>query len=64
MGVLDGAVRAEGLENIEGCVKDTEAFFSDVLSAVQDFEKKSPAGVTSGIKKLGDALNDVKDGIK
>lgn len=64
MGVLDGAVRAEGLENVEGCIKDSEAFFSDALSAVQDFEKKSVSGVTSGIKKLGAALRDAKDAIK
>lgn len=34
MGVLDGAVRAEGLENVEECIKDSEGFFSDILSAV------------------------------
>jgi hypothetical protein len=63
MGILYGAINAEGLENIEGCIKDTDSFFQDVLSAVQDFEKKSASGMSAGIKKLGDAINDVKDGI-
>jgi hypothetical protein len=62
-GILYGAVDAEGLENIEGCIKDTDAFFKDILSAVKDFEKKTPAGMADGIKKLGDAVLEIKDDI-
>jgi hypothetical protein len=63
MGILYGAVQAEGLENINGCIEDTEKFFKDVLSAVQDFETETASGMSAGIKKLGDAIMDVKDGI-
>ena len=63
-GILVGAVEAEGLENIEGCIKDSEHFFDDVLDAVQDFEKHTASGKIAGMKKLGDALHDVMGGVK
>jgi hypothetical protein len=64
MGMLYGAVEAEGLEHVEGCIKDSDIFFQDVLSAVQDFEKKTVAGMSAGIKKLGEAFHEAQDGIK
>jgi hypothetical protein len=63
MGILYGAVNAEGLENIEGCIKDTDAFFQDILIAVEDFEKKSVSGMSAGIKMLADATLAIKDDI-
>lgn len=63
MGILYGAVEAEGLENIEGCIKDTDKFFQNILMAIQDFELKSAVGMAAGINKIGDAIYDVSDDI-
>ena len=54
-GLLEGAVEAEGLENIKSCLTDTEALYGDIDAAVIDFEKKTSAGVQDGLAKLGDA---------
>ena len=63
-GILEGAVNAEGLENIEGCIKDTESVYKDVEEAVADFEKKTPDATAEGIKLLGEAIVALKDDIK
>jgi len=48
-GILYGAVDAEGLDNIEGCIKDTELVYKDLEEAVQDLEKGTAASVIAGI---------------
>lgn len=64
IGVLEGAVDAEGLENIEGCVKDTETLYSEVEAAVKDFEKHTAEGTIEGLKMLGQAVVEIKEDIK
>lgn len=59
-GILVGALNAEGLSNIENCIKDSRIVFDDVEEAVQDFEKKTAAGSTAGLAKVGDAVMEIK----
>eukprot|EP00355_Strombidium_rassoulzadegani_P003039 CAMPEP_0168612918 /NCGR_PEP_ID=MMETSP0449_2-20121227/3173_1 /TAXON_ID=1082188 /ORGANISM="Strombidium rassoulzadegani, Strain ras09" /LENGTH=186 /DNA_ID=CAMNT_0008653515 /DNA_START=3 /DNA_END=563 /DNA_ORIENTATION=- len=63
-GILEGAVDAEGLDNIEECLVDTETIVQDAEEAVADFEKKNAAGIAAGLEKLGDAVMEMKDEIK
>jgi dihydroxyacetone kinase DhaKLM complex PTS-EIIA-like component DhaM len=51
-GVLKGAVQAEGLQNIESCVKDSEEIVGDVYHAVKDFEKKDKKDALAGLKLI------------
>merc|ERR1739838_1117435 len=43
-GILEGAIEAEGLDNLEKCIKDITTVVEDVEEAVQDFEKKTTSG--------------------
>ena len=60
VGVLKGAVEAEGLDNIENCVKDSGDIVVDVYDAVMDFTKGDEKDVLNGIEELGKAVLEIK----
>jgi len=64
IGILEGAINAEGLENIEECITDTETFYGEVETAVKDFEKHTAEGTVEGLKILGEAVMQIKGDIK
>ena len=55
-GVLRGALQAEGLDNLTNCLTEVETIGYDAEEAIQDFEKKTKAGVFAGIKEVGKML--------
>lgn len=55
-GILWGAVEAEGLDNIKGCIQGAELIFDDVKAAMQDFEEETPEGTIAGLKELADTI--------
>lgn len=63
-GILVGAVKAEGLEHIEDCVKDGDKIILDTYHAVQDFEKKDPADIAKGLALMGEVVKEIPAAVK
>lgn len=63
IGILAGAVNAEGLDNIKNCLHDDKIIIGDVMSAIPHFEKKDAKDVLEGIKLIGDAVSHIPSAI-
>jgi len=59
-GILVGALKAEGLDSIENCIKDSEIVFSDVKDGIQLIEKETASDVLAGLKKIGAGVVEIK----
>lgn len=51
-GILIGALKAEGLDNIVNCEQGIEVIALDIEAVVKDFEHRTRASVLDGMKKL------------
>merc|ERR1712051_280116 len=58
-GVLFGALKAEGITDIETCVKDVSPLVTDLETAFKDFEDGSFHKIAAGIDELGHFLAQV-----
>lgn len=56
MGVLQGALQTEDLDDYVTCIQDSESVVLDVEDAIENFEKKNISGVTKGLSDIADAL--------
>lgn len=63
-GVLQGALHAEGFDDINTCIQDAEHLFSDAEVAYNDFKAGVASNVINGIKELADMLKVVKSGMQ
>ena len=59
-GILMGAVKAEGLDNIMNCIHDSEVVVSDVSSAIGDFKKHDAKETLAGLKKLASGVFEIR----
>lgn len=48
-----GAIKAEGLDNIENCINDTIQIVDEVEIAIDDFKKDTASATLDGLKHLG-----------
>lgn len=48
-GILQGAIKAEGLDNIENCIKDSEIIIEDTAAAIKYFKKGDKIDVLKGL---------------
>ena len=55
-GVLFGALKTEGITDIETCVKDVSPLVTDLEAAFKDFEAGSFHKIAAGIDELGKFL--------
>merc|ERR1719183_2522201 len=55
-GFLEGALEAEGFDDIEHCIKDAESVITDAEAAIKDFEQKSAKGVLAGLKEVAQMM--------
>ena len=62
-GILMGAVKAEGLDNIQSCIADSKTIVSDVSEAIADFKKKDPADTLAGLKVLAGTVKEIKSAV-
>lgn len=62
-GVLLGAVKAEGLDNMETCLTGPEIILNDVQIAIKDFKGDNAADTLDGLKHLAVAVAEMKDEI-
>lgn len=62
--MLEGAINAEGLDNIKSCISDSEKIFADVEGAVIDLEKHTAADTIAGLKLIAAAVIEMKSEIK
>lgn len=58
MGALDAEFGS--LSGLRDCITDAEHIYTDITTAVKDFEKKTIAGDIDGIKELAKLLGDTK----
>ena len=63
-GILMGAIKAEGLDNIESCINDTIQIVDNVEIAVDDFKKNSASATLDVLEHLYHAIMGIKDEIK
>jgi len=56
-----GAVKAEGLDNIENCINDTIQIVDEVEIAIDDFKKDTASATLDGLKHLGQAVMGIKN---
>jgi len=56
-GILMGAVKAEGLENMSKCFSGPMPIIDAVKDAIEDFEKKSVDDTIHGLQEIGLAVN-------
>ena len=63
-GIIMGAAKVEGLDNIMDCVSDAEAIYQKSELAVAQFKQHSASSTIEGIKELGDVIDEVADAIK
>merc|ERR1740117_218103 len=63
-GILKGALKAEGFDDINSCISDAETIFKDAEEAFADFKTKDVTKIVAGIEKLADLLQHVKAGMK
>jgi len=59
-GILVGALKAEGLDSIENCIKDSEIVFSDIKDGITLLKKEDAADVLAGLKKIGSGVVEIK----
>jgi len=59
-----GAIKAEGLDNIESCINDTVQIVDNVEIAVDDFKKNTASATLDGLEHLYHAITGMKDEIK
>lgn len=62
-GILQGALDAEGFDDINSCIQDNEVVFQDAEEAYLDFTSKDFKKITEGVKKVADLLTHVKTGM-
>jgi len=62
-GILQGALNAEGFDDINECIKDNEVVFQDAEEAYLDFTSKDYKKITEGVQKVADLLTHVKSGM-
>ena len=60
-GLLKGALKAEGLDNIENCINDTIQIVDNVEIAIDDFKKNSASATLDGLEHLAHAIMGMKD---
>jgi hypothetical protein len=58
-----GAVNAEGLENIQNCIKDGETIFGDVKTGIQLLQKGDAADELKGLETIGAGIFEIKAAI-
>ena len=58
-GVIFGALKTEGITDIETCVKDVSPLVTDLEAAFKDFEDGSFHKIAAGIDELGHFLTQV-----
>ena len=61
--IVAGMLKGAGIQNVEGkiaCMKDVEAIYADVETAVEDFKKKDVQDIIAGITELKDAWGFVQ----
>jgi hypothetical protein len=58
-----GAIKAEGLDNIENCINDTVTIIDNVEIAINDFKKNNASATLDGLKHLASAVTGMKDEI-
>ena len=58
-GVLFGALKAEGITDIESCISDVSPLVTDLEAAFKDFEDGSFHKITAGIDELGKFLTQL-----
>jgi hypothetical protein len=63
VGVLKGAVNAEGFNDIATCIADLEHVLGDATTAVKDFKAGGATNVINGLKVVGDLIATVKTGM-
>lgn len=63
-GILMGAIKAEGLDNIESCINDTVQIIDNVEVAIDDFKKDTASATLDGLEHLAHAIMGIKDEIK
>lgn len=63
MGILEGAIEAEGLDNIQKCLADAKEVVGDAETAFKDFETKDPSKIIDGIKVVADLVKTIKAGV-
>lgn len=62
-GVLQGALHAEGFDDINHCIADAEHVFADAEAAYTDFKAGGADKVIAGLKQLADLMSTVKAGM-
>jgi hypothetical protein len=63
VGILLGAINAEGLENIQNCIKDGETIFGDVETGIQLLQKGDAADELKGLEAIGAGIFEIKAAI-
>lgn len=63
-GMLIGAVRAEGLDNMEACIVGADDIISSVTRAVQDFERKNARSILAGLREMGRVVREIPPTLK
>ena len=58
-GVIFGALKTEGITDIETCIKDVSPLVTDLEAAFADFEDGSFHKIAAGIDELGKFLTQV-----
>lgn len=64
IGLLEGAIQAEGLDNIEACIANSEQILKDVEIAVRYLEKEDAQDVLLGLKQLGKVVFEIIPALK
>ena len=62
-GILVGALKAEGLDSIENCIKDSELVFSDIKDGIALLKKEDAADALAGLKKIGAGVVEIKTAV-
>lgn len=62
-GILEGAFGEMKLDNLEKCIEDVDALGYDIYDAVEDFIKGDYESIRQGIAHIGDAVEQIADGL-
>jgi len=60
VGILKGAIDAEGLDDIEMCIHDSTTIVKDVSAAITDFKKKDATAILEGLKLLSEGVFKIR----
>jgi hypothetical protein len=63
VGILLGAINAEGLENIQNCIKDGETIYTDVQTGIALLQKGDAADELIGLETIGAGIFEIKGAI-